>query len=94
LGFCGKSDFRKLSGPTFEVSLEGSAGGVREAGEGDDESTLGRCFFELGGAERVGGGNPAPRFGAIEAKGADTEGDGLRRGQRFGESGDRQGEKS
>ena len=74
--------------------MEGSAGGVREAGEGDEESPV-RCFLlELGGTERVGGGNPAPRFGAVEAKGADTKGNGLRRGQRFGESGDREGEKS
>ena len=52
------------------------------------------CFFrELSGTERVGGGNPAPRVWAVEAEGANTEGDGLRRGQRFGESGDREGEK-
>ena len=94
MGFRGKSDFRKLSGPTIEISLDGSARGIWETGEGDEESPV-RCFLlELGGTERVGGGNPAPGFGAVEAEGADTKGNGLRRGQRFGESGDREGEKS
>ena len=82
-----------MVGPTIEISLGRSARGVGEAGEGDEESPLGCFFLELGSAERVGGGNPAPRIWAVEAEGADTEGDGLRRGQRFGESGGREGEK-
>ena len=94
MSFGGKGEFRKLSGPTIEVGLDGSAGGVGKAGEGNEESALGRFFLELGGAERVGGGYPAPRFGAIEAEGADTEGDGLRRGERWRGSGKGKGEKS
>jgi len=54
---------------------------------------LGVFFLELRGTERIGGGNPAPGIWAVETEGTDTKGDGLRCGQRLGESGDREGEK-